>query len=171
MLNTDLNTLATLGEILTPIFTLLGFVFVFLQIRGSTRATQAQAKAQIYGLGLRLHENTLTYPELRKFIYESAPVPEAGELRARVLVACEMYCDFFEYVLAEGDIIGEHVRQAWINMMRTLVRQSPAIRAFITENRNQYTSEFLAIFDAEARNRKASSVRAFFSRSRDHEAA
>ena len=150
----DLTPWATLATIVAPIITLLGFGFILLQIRGSIRATQADAKAQIYGLGLRLHEIMITYPELRQYIYDDTAPPETGDLRARVFVACEMYCDFFEYVIAEGDIVGEDVRQAWISMMRTIVRRSPSVRAFVADHRNQYTSEFLAIFDAETRNRR-----------------
>ena len=142
-----LEVLSALGVIAMPVVTLLGFAFLYFQIKTASKTIESQATAEIYGLGMRLYEMVVAYPELRRHLYEQSEVPNDSADRDRLLIACEMYCDFFEYVIAESAVIGDDVRGAWIAMMREMVAQSPSLRKFVDERRDQYTKSFLRIFD------------------------
>jgi hypothetical protein len=146
-----LDILSALGSIAMPVVTLFGFAFLYVQIKAASQTIESQATAQIYGLGMRMYEMIVAHPELRRHLYETNEVPNDPAEKDRLLMACEMYCDFFEYVIAEGRTIGGDVRGAWIAMMKEMVGRSLALRIFIDERRSQYTKPFLGIFDQAQR--------------------
>jgi hypothetical protein len=147
-----LEILSTLGSIVMPVVTLVGFAFLYFQIKAASRAIESQATSQIYSLGMRMYEMIIAHPELRQHLYETCEAPNDPAEKDRVLMVCEMYCDFFEYVIAEGRTISSDVRGAWIAMMKEMVGRSLVLRTFIDERRPQYTKPFLGIFD-QARGR------------------
>jgi hypothetical protein len=136
-----------IGTAAMPVVTIVGFVFIYFQIRDAERAIQTQARSQVYGLSLSLYELLISHPEFREYLYDGKALPTNGRARAKVFIACEMFCDFFEFILAEGKMLGADVHLAWANMMRRIVKTSPAVCAFVDERREQYTSAFLEIYD------------------------
>lgn len=86
-------------------------------------------------------------PEMCAYLYEGKETPTDKTERARVFVACEMICDFYEYILTQEKAIDKTICLLWISAIRTAFRRSPAMRQFIHERRNEYTDEFLKIFE------------------------
>lgn len=141
-----------LGTVAGALISLLGFAFVIRQMRYTRQAIETQTQAQIYNMGLDAYQTLIAHPELGVYFYGEARLPVDETERYRVFAAFEIFCDYFEYIILQKGSVSEDVRDSWMRYMTALFRRSPAMREFIEGRRDQYTPQFIAVYDRAVRS-------------------
>lgn len=144
------------ANVAMPIITTIGFVFLYIQIRGARwaaqnayRAAQNQARAQAYSLGTTVSDILIRNPGIRARILGRTvpPTVDVAALNEQVPATCEMLCDFFEFIYAERDVIGREVHDAWRAYIIGMFKDSEVLRDFFSEHAQIYTKELRNIYE------------------------
>jgi hypothetical protein len=136
-----------LGTVAAALISLLGFVFVIRQLRYTRQAIETQTQAQIYSMGLEAYKIMIEHPELGRYFYDNAPLPQSGTERHKACSVFELFCDYFEYIILQKGAVSEDVRASWMRYMEHLFQSSVAMREFVAGRKHQYTPQFLAVYE------------------------
>lgn len=135
-----------LGTVAGALISLVGFVFLSLQLRHNRQAIEAQTEAHIYSMGLEAYKVMIEHPEIGPYIYEGQPLPAHGPQRYQAFSAFELFCDYFEFIILQEDSVSPDVRDSWIRYMTKLFQSSVALQQFVYTRQDQYTPQFLAMY-------------------------
>lgn len=126
---------------------LAGFALLAQQLKHNRTTLAGSIHTGVYNMGLEIHKTMIQHPEIRAYFYSGKSLEDSDSERDRVFATCELLCDYFEFIICEQSSMSQDIRDAWLAYMRSLVSTSSAIRAFVDERRQQYTTAFLSVYD------------------------
>jgi len=132
------------GSIASAIISLLGFVFVYRQIRQTNANLKQSNHTAIYSINTELYKFFAENSDLRPYFHDGK-IPSDQDLN-KVLSVSELLADFFEFILVEKDSLAPEIRQPWLNYMKKIFASSPGFRKFIHVSKDQYCEELLSLF-------------------------
>ncbi|MCA0236525.1 MAG: GNAT family N-acetyltransferase [Bacteroidetes bacterium] len=139
---TDIGS--AVGQIASAIISLVGFIFVYLQIRQTNENLRQSNHTAIYSINTELYKFFAENSTLRPFFHDGV-MPTEKDMN-KVLSVSELFADFFEFILVERDSLAPEIRQPWLNYMKKIFANSPGFRIFIHKNKDQYCEELLNLF-------------------------
>jgi hypothetical protein len=137
-----------LGTIAGVVVSLIGFIFVSVQLRQNRSTIEGQIHALVYQLGNGIYIMFIEHPELRPYFYDNKPLPQDETEREKVFAAAEMLCDFFEYVVHGRTTMAKQLRQGWLTYMRAMYSDSTCLQHYLENYKINYTSEFIKIISS-----------------------
>lgn len=148
----DWNAIGAMGQWASAIFPLVGFYFVWKQLRGERQVLEVQTSAQVYDSGIDALKTFVENGELRSYFYDCTPLPEKSEpdnLWSRVMTSCEIMCDQWENISLSGKALGDGTNAIWEKYMNGIYLTSPSMRYFLVQEGYRYDSSFIALFDSK----------------------
>lgn len=143
----DLLTL--IANWLGPVVTVLGFIFIWVQLKNQRRSLESQTSWQVYGLGSQVLAMFVQFPELRPYFHGGQiQLPDEEPMRSRVLAAIEVFCDHLENIVARRDDMDAGTYEVWESYMRKLHKRSPVLRDFLDQEADRYSHDFLRLIRA-----------------------
>lgn len=146
------------------LFTMVVFAYQARQMAQQSRETSAATRATVYqGIEdqmLSIDRLFIDRPELRKFIYDDAPVPAEEPMRSAVMALAELFIDLCDNFVAQSGYIPESLYAPWRSYACSVMESSPAVREFWAMNNAWYSDILREMFtDHRAPARADASVR------------
>ncbi len=135
---------SAIGQIASAIISLVGFIFVYRQIKQTNDNLKQSNHTAIYSINTELYKFFAENSKLRPYFHDGA-TPTDEDIN-KVLSVSELLADFFEFILVEKNSLAPEIRQPWLNYMKKIYAQSPGFRQFIHINKDQYCDELLNLF-------------------------
>jgi hypothetical protein len=125
--------------------TVVGFVFVWLQLRRVKETIQADAQDSLYGRYQGLLAMLADKPHLYPYLYEKKwPVvadPDHPHLRAELALACEAVLAVLEHAaMFENEVPGAAFGECWKPYADVRMKASVVLQKFYDKNRGIYAS-------------------------------
>ena len=127
-------------EVLTLVALTASFFALAWQGKEVAAATRFASKASVESTMAHLAANfgavmqlLVTYPELRRYVYEGEPLPESGNDLARVQTLCELLCDAAETTLVVAARMPHAATdlQGWARYARSILDSSPGCASIV----------------------------------------
>lgn len=136
-------TTQAVGTLLAVLVGIVGFIFVWEQIRNLRLELQCEANGKIYAEHTEIMKIFVDKPHLRQYFFENAEIEQGSTDYDAVHAIAHMVCCYFEHVLLQLDNVPEFVRQGWVDYARFIYHLSPATRACFVDYRrfNVYVQE------------------------------
>lgn len=155
------SQLANYVAIAAVLVNLCGFLLVSEQLGATKDATENQTRWEIEQVSFNVYKMLVDEPSLRPYFYEGMALPalepaqdpqeeKAGPaqlLRWKVESACELLLDYFETIVRSGTVLDDTSEAVWHKYMVKIYRKSPALRAFLENERDRYTPELIELLD------------------------
>ena len=125
------------GAVAAVVVGVLGFLFVWFQIRGLKQALHSDTHSKIYTEDFEILKLFVDKPHLRPYFYDNVEVMSGSADEAAVQTIAEMWCCHFEHVMLQLDNLPKFIRQSWLDYARYMTDCSPAIRACFKKLRNK----------------------------------
>ncbi len=116
------------------------------QTREQTLATRATVYQNLTAMMLDIDHFFIDHLDMKPYFYNSTPIPEDPELRARVESVAEMLMDFMDFVLTHEAEVQPYPWDEWKLYFQFIYVNSPALQKFWAENTDWYMKEFKTIF-------------------------
>ena len=134
--------------------TVIGFLFVWLQLKGVKQTIQADAQDSLYGRYQGLLAMLAAKPHLYPYLYEKKwPVVAESDhphLGAEVALACEAILALLEHAaMFEEDVPGAAVAECWRPYADARLKASPALHEFYDRNRAIYAAVLSSYLDGD----------------------
>lgn len=134
------------GSIASAVISLVGFVFVWLQIKQTNSNLRQSNHTAIYSINTEIYKFFAENSELRPYFHDEKPLLQDDENRNRIFSISELLADFFEFILVEKDALAPEIREPWKIYMKKIYSKSSAFRQFIHTNKDQYSDALLTLF-------------------------
>lgn len=141
---TDIGS--AVGQLASAFISLVGFYFVFKQIKQTNKNLRQSNHTAIYSINTEIYKFFAEHSDLRPYFHEGKPLAPDDVNRNRVLSLSELLADFFEYVLVEKDSLAPEIREPWKNYIKNIYVNSSAFRGYIHANTAMYSAELLSVF-------------------------
>jgi hypothetical protein len=152
--NNNWDAIGNAGDWTSALATILGFFFLWKQIKREREVLEVQTNAQVYETGIDVLKLFVEKESnLRPYFYDCIPVPEISSLESndhtwdRVMSACEIMCDQWENIYSSQKVMSREISSIWISYMRGIYLTSPSLRHFLIQEGYRYDSEFIEIFN------------------------
>ncbi len=159
--NANASQFANYVAIGAVLVNLCGFLLVSEQLGATKDATENQTRWEIEQVSFNVYKMLVDEPSLRPYFYEGMPLPApepaqdhqqeaagpAQLLRWKVDSACELLLDYFETIVRSGTVLDDTSEEVWHKYMVKIYRKSPALRAFLENERDRYTPELIELLD------------------------
>jgi hypothetical protein len=134
----------TLVQALLSLGALLGVaVALVYQARMATHAASANIATVYQNIAQQMHEINLLFvekPELKRFFYEGAPLPDDGLERIQILSIAEAIVDFMDNFVTQSPFLKQDLVVGWEDYFCDLYRRSPAIQTYWAERGPWYAT-------------------------------
>lgn len=126
-----------IAGVLGVVVTVVGFIFVWRQIRDQKQALETQTSWTMYEASLAVLNTFVENPELRPFFYEKQSLPEEGLMRHKVLAAAEVVADHLENIVSSGECgaIDVDTYYVWVKYMWLIGLRSEVMQEFLMDTR------------------------------------
>ena len=131
-----IQTWIQLGGLLT---TLLGFLFVIVQVRQLGQSVRASAHAAIYSQAADFRGHLMTYPELRRYFFDGIEANPNHPDYSRILTLAEMLLNYLEHLSIEKSNFASHDGNAWRIFIRQSLEACPTAKQRLAENPDAYS--------------------------------
>ncbi len=121
--------------------TIGGFLFVSHQIQQVSQASRANAHAAIFSHFLELTRIMFENSEVRPYLAEGKELSKTDPLYDKVILACEMFGDFYEHVSLQQENLPEQSIECWDKAMALRYQKSSALRNYLDRHRSVYASD------------------------------
>ncbi len=131
------------------VLTGLGFAFIYLQLKDAKKALSITTYENLYSRMHDIHKYFLENPELRDYFYCSKECKRLDVVTLQKLeIVAEMMADFFQQIHLQAAMMPPSTAKGWKNYIKTVVKNSPVLRAFLEKHKDWYPSNFVQIADA-----------------------
>ncbi len=120
---------------------LIGFFFIYKQINQINQSGRASAHAAIFSHSLELTRLMLENPEVRPYLSDGKELHKEDPLYDKVILACEMFGDFYEHVSLQRENLPEQSRACWDKAIAYRYHNNPALKNYIDSHRVVYSSD------------------------------
>ena len=133
--------------------TVIGFVFVVLQLRSLRRATEGDTHADLYGQYMEMGKLFLRKPHLRPYFYDSAEIdvtaPNGARIKQEVAMMCELITTLLEHAaLQRPNLPGESWEECWKAYTYARFDSSSVLREWWRCNQQVYADSFRKVVNA-----------------------
>jgi len=133
-----------IGSIVSCGVTIIGFIFVYKQLKQVEQTIQKDSLESLYGRVHEIHQVILNDPQLRPFFYENRPLPDDEMLLNKVAVFSEMVLDFYELISHQKDFMPSDLFDSWETYIKDLYRRSPVLKDHLHKHSTWYSAEMRA---------------------------
>jgi hypothetical protein len=137
-----------IGSIAGALISLVGFYFVYKQIKQTNDNLRQSNHTAIYSINTDLYKFMAENSHLRPYFYDGKKPDD--EHKNGVFSLSELLADFFEFILIEENSLSEEIRKPWANYRKMIYQKSPGFRRFLHENIEQYSDKMINDFWAIA---------------------
>lgn len=126
-------------DVVSAVTAILGFVVVIWQLHRAWQQQKIAAVERLHSRMQAIHEQFMARPYLRPFFYGGQAFgaePEAHFEEIRIMA--EMLADFFQEMSPQLDLMEPTEAIASRTYIAEMVRQSPALRAHLSEHAEWY---------------------------------
>jgi len=116
------------GAVAAVVVGILGFLFVWVQIRGLKQALNSETHSKVYAEDFEIIKLFVDKPHLRPYFYEKVEIKPGSTDEAAVQTIAELWCCHFEHVMLQLNYLPKVIRQSWVDYARFVYKSSPAIR-------------------------------------------
>jgi hypothetical protein len=134
------------GAILGVIITIIGFIFIYRQIKQTQKTIEQSNHTSIYAISAEFNKYLADNSELRPFLYEGKEFDKNHMLSNKILIVCEMLTDMFEFIIIEHKSINSSIYGTWRSYIELIYSNSPAFRYYTELYRSTYSKELLMVF-------------------------
>jgi len=135
------------SSIATLIVTLLGFAFLYSQIKQARQSLNGSTHAAVYGQQHAIHQYFIDHSEFRKYFYDNVNCDDQN--RGTLLPVAEMFADFFEHLSQQQSNLPASIWPAWVRYMRNVYQNSPILREHFERNGLWYDTGFVDMITAQ----------------------
>lgn len=125
------------------IFTIIGLIFVFIQIRKLKHSIWNTTHAALFSQSLELlkflNEKSLSY----QYFYENKELPKEAEEKVYILYAAKALANFLEQLLLQKDNLPKQQWRVWKKYIGSSLQCSQVLQDFILEKKEWYSKELL----------------------------
>ncbi len=135
------DIIQALGSILGVVIMLVGFIFVYIQIRQLKNSIISNTNNYVY---TQTNEflNFITTHKLRPYFYENKKYEE-DDKKQEVYTACELASCWFEFVFLEKGNYRKGIWEKWLNAVSSIYRSSPILRIYLEQKKDWYSDEMI----------------------------
>jgi len=133
--------------------TVIGFVFVAVQLRSLRKATEGDTHADLYGQYMELGKLFLRNPHLRPYFYDSAEIdgdaPGNSRIHQEIAIMCELVTSLLEHAsLQKCNLPGESWEECWQSYTFERFDSSSVLREWWRANETLYAATFRKLVNA-----------------------
>lgn len=145
------DTLSVIASFLGVIVGIIGFVFVWRQIKQVNASIKSNTDNNLYSLTIDINKFLIENPELRPYFYGDASGKEKEydnkDLNFnKIETLADIYITFFEYIFEERKNMEIDLFNSWEEWKKDMYKKSPAIRKHLKNHSNWYKSDFIESF-------------------------
>lgn len=129
-------------SIITVIITLVGLIFIIVQLTSAKKANQIATYENLYARMHDIHKFLYDHSELREYFYSSKKTNCDDANYVKVLIATEMFADFLQQVKLQSDLMPKKTAEGWNNYCTSINSRSVVLQEFIENNKKWYPSNF-----------------------------
>lgn len=133
-----LQGIGTFGAFLT---TIVGFLFLYFQVRQIERSIRSTIDQTLYEHNARIMEFLTNHPEMRKYFYDGVDIVATDPQYSQVLSVAEILACFMELVAMHRKDIRPDIMRRWIYYIREVCSTSPILRRHISDHSTWYAQE------------------------------
>ena len=128
-------------SILGVVIMLIGFIFVFIQIKQLNNSIISNTNNYVY---TRANEflNFITTHKLKPYFYENKKY-ESDEKKQEIYTACELASCWFEFVFLEKGNYRKGIFKKWLNSISSIYKSSPILRIYLEQKKDWYSDEMI----------------------------
>lgn len=125
------ESISAIASCLSIILTVLGFRYIYKQVRSSTAD-------HLYTRMFEIHKIFMEKPELYEYLNSDA-VPEDKKEKVQLDILVEMIVDLAELVFVEIDNLPKETAKAWRAYMNNIFKESKKVQAFLDAHSGWYS--------------------------------
>jgi len=149
--NMSAETLNTIASFLGVIVGIIGFVFVWRQIKQVNTSIKSNTDNNLYSLTIDINKFLIGNPELRPYFYGDANGKEKeydgkDPNFNKIETLADIYITFFEYIFEERKNMEIGLFNSWEEWKKDMYKKSPAIRNHLKNHSNWYKNDFIESF-------------------------
>lgn len=137
------DVLQGIGSIASAIISLLGFIFIYMQIKQAKHAVVKQNNASVYNLGVNLNTVIFENSELMPFVDGETEMLSTDPNYPKLTTLVEMMADYYEYIICERNSIDTKITEGWVTYLRDNIRNRKMLREYILARKKYYSKEFI----------------------------
>lgn len=137
-----IETWIQLGGLLT---TVIGFLFVIVQVRQLGQSVRASAHAAIYSQASDFRGYMVRYPDLRRFFFDGIEIKPNHPEYSRVLTLSELLLNYLEHLKIEKSNFASHDGNAWRNYIQQALEACPTAKQRLKDNPLAYSPQLVAM--------------------------
>jgi hypothetical protein len=127
--------------------TIVGIIFVVLQLRQIRVSIQATSHSAIYEHGVAFREQLIKYPQFRRYFFDGAAVEPGLPEMDRLKTIAEAHLNYMEHLFLVQDGLGRENRKSVDNFLRNALRQSPITLEVLQQRTCAYSEPFRCHLD------------------------
>ena len=145
--------------------TIIGFVFVVLQLGSLRRQIEGDTHADLYGQYMEMGKLFLRKPHLRPYFYDSTEInvtaANSGRIKQEVDMMCELITTLLEHAaLQRHNLPGESWADCWRAYTYARFDSSSVLRQWWRANEEVYAASFRTIVNSRPVPRRSADQRA-----------
>ncbi|WP_375201687.1 hypothetical protein [Hyphococcus sp.] len=121
--------------------TVIGFIFIIVQVRQLGRSVRSSAQSAIYDQAADFREHLVAYPQLRPFFFDGADIDPAHPEYNRALTIAELFLNYLEHIAIQGGNFDGNDRKAWESFVRAALTASPLMSRRLAERPDAYSPQ------------------------------
>jgi hypothetical protein len=137
------DVLQGVGSIASALISIIGFIFIYFQIKQAKMAMIEQNNSALYNLGYNLHSVLLNNSHLRVYIDGEKLIDPSDKEYSKLIIIIEMIADYYEYIICEKNNIDTKITEGWVEYLRHNIKKRKLLREYILEHEKYYSKEFI----------------------------
>ncbi|MAW79110.1 MAG: hypothetical protein CMI63_02650 [Parvularcula sp.] len=141
MFGLDPETLENYIDLAGLAATIIGFIFIIVQVRQLGRSVRSGAQSAIYDQAADFRAHLVAYPELRPFFFEGVDIDPSHPDYNRALTIAELFLNYLEHIAIQGGNFDGADRRAWERFVREALDESPLMARRLAERPHAYSPQ------------------------------
>lgn len=137
------NIVQAVASVASVMVTVIGFGFVYWQIRQAKNSIEQQNHASIYSLGFELNKSIIENSNLKPYLSGKEKISPDDPDYYKLVILTEMIADFYEYIICEKDHIDQRVVDGWMASIKAKIKSNHFLRDQIKNNKEFYSENFI----------------------------
>jgi hypothetical protein len=139
------DVVQAIGSLCSFLFTFVGFVLLFRQVRQIERTIRGDVNERLYNQNLEILKCFVDDPEIRPFFYDNKEVEPTHPSYLKIVCIAEILASYLELVYVQLDEMPPKIRGTWKTYMKAMYANSPSLRQHLKENEDWYYSGLISV--------------------------
>lgn len=132
---------AELVQLVFSLLSLVGVVFLIMQIDQVERAIKGETYSRIYEQEFTLFQNLLNDTTYYDYLYEKKLTIPGTIEHKKVTVLVALFADYFEHICLQTENLDKDVKAAWERWMFNMYESTPMLQEHFTDNYDNYSKK------------------------------